>query len=92
MDTPCPIRVRSDGNPSSRADAPVAMMSVCVSSTRSPSRTMIGRFPSSTAVTSPLMISVPNRFACVRNSAIRSGPMTPSRYPGKFSTIVVSIN
>src|SRR5580765_684703 len=38
------------------------------------------------------MISAPNRSACARISAIRSGPMIPSRYPGQFSTIVVSIN
>ena len=44
---------------------------------------MNGGDSSSTAVTSPLMISVPNRSACVRNSAISSGPMTPSRYPGE---------
>ena len=30
VDTPWPISARSDGRPSSRADAPVAMMSVCV--------------------------------------------------------------
>lgn len=92
MDTPCPISVRSDGSPSSRADAPVARMSAFVSCTAVPSRTMNGCDPSSTAVTSPLMISVPNRSACARISAIRSGPMIPPRYPGKFSTMVVSIN
>ena len=27
-----------------------------------------------------------------RSSCIRSGPMMPSRYPGQFSTIVVSIS
>src|SRR5438128_1407392 len=38
------------------------------------------------------MISVPKRSACARISAIRSGPMMPSRNPGKFSTAVVSIS
>ena len=38
------------------------------------------------------MMSVPNFSACTRISAIRSGPMMPSRYPGKFSTSVVIIS
>ena len=92
VDTPWPISVRSDSSPSSRADAPVARINDLVSCTSSPSRTEKGGDPSSTAVTSPLMISVPNRSAWVRSSAISSGPMTPSRYPGKFSTMVVNIS
>ena len=38
------------------------------------------------------MISAPNRSAWTRISAIRSGPMIPSRNPGQFSTSVVNIN
>src|SRR4029453_3021436 len=38
------------------------------------------------------MISAPNRSAWARISAIRSGPMMPSRWPGQFSTRVVSIS
>src|SRR5918992_5359989 len=37
-------------------------------------------------------MSVPNRSDCARISVIRSGPMIPSRNPGQFSTIVVSIS
>ena len=51
-----------------------------------------GRFCRSTLVTSPCITSAPKRSACTRISAIRSGPMIPSRNPGQFSTIVVSIN
>ena len=46
----------------------------------------------STDVTLPRMISAPKRSACARISAIRSGPMMPSRNPGQFSTSVVSIS
>ena len=49
--------------------------------------TTIGVAQRSTLVTLPWMISVPNLSACARISPIRSGPMMPSRYPGKFSTI-----
>ena len=43
-------------------------------------------------MTSPWRISAPKRSACARISAIRSGPMMPSRKPGKFSTVVVIIS
>src|SRR6185436_14127461 len=51
-----------------------------------------GRLFKSTLITLPWMTSVPNRSACARISAIRSGPMMPSRNPGQLSTIVVSIS
>ena len=35
--------------------------------------------------------SAPNRSACARMFSISSGPMMPSRKPGKFSTSVVFI-
>src|SRR5687768_15598808 len=38
------------------------------------------------------MISAPNRSAWARISAINSGPITPSRWPGQFSTMVVIIS
>ena len=68
------------------------MMSDRVSCACSPTRTTNGGAASSTAVTSPATISAPNRSACARISAMSSGPMMPSRNPGKFSTAVVSIN
>ena len=46
----------------------------------------------STAETSSVMISAPNRTAWARMLSIRSGPMMPSRKPGKFSTSVVFIS
>ena len=67
-------------------------MSDRVSWACSPTRITNGGVPSSTDVTSPATISAPNRSACARISAISSGPMMPSRNPGKFSTAVVSIN
>jgi hypothetical protein len=48
-----------------------------------------GRREKSTRSTSWSRISVPKRSACARISAMRSGPMIPSRKPGKFSTSVV---
>ena len=92
VETPWPISARSDGRPSSRADAPVATMSAWHVNACSAVRTVNGRWPSSTAVTLPWMMVAPNRSACARISAMSSGPMTPSRKPGKFSTIVVSIS
>ena len=46
----------------------------------------------STAVTSSVTSSAPKRSACLRRWSIRSGPMTPSGKPGKFSTSVVFIS
>jgi hypothetical protein len=54
--------------------------------------TAIGWLHRSTLVTFPCTMSVPNRSACARISAIKSGPMMPSGAPGKFSTMVVNIN
>ena len=68
------------------------MMSVFAWYSVSSVRTLIGWLQSSTAVTWLWISVAPNRSAWARISAIRSGPMMPSRYPGKFSTSVVSIN
>ncbi len=78
---------------SQRADAPVAMMSASVVIVVPPSNAIEnGRRLRSTRWTFPFMTSVPKRSACTRISVIRSGPMMPSRNPGQFSTMVVSIN
>jgi hypothetical protein len=86
------MSARSDGTPSNRADAPVAMMSVRQVYSVSDTLTLNGVRRRSTDATLPRMISVPNRSACSRICPISSGPMIPSRNPGKFSTSVVSIN
>ena len=41
---------------------------------------------------SSVTIFVPNLSDCLRIESIRSGPITPSTKPGKFSTSVVFIN
>ena len=38
---------------------------------------------------SSVINSAPNRLACLRMLSIKSGPITPSVKPGKFSTSVV---
>src|SRR5215510_6425866 len=69
------------------------MMSVSVVTCLPSSKvTTNGRCFRSTRVTLPCTISAPNRSACARISVIRSGPIIPSRNPGQFSTIVVSIS
>ncbi len=72
--------------------APVAMIRPRVRYSPSDVVTTNGRRLRSTAVTVPRMTSAPNRSAWARISAISSGPMMPSRYPGQFSTSVVSIS
>ena len=47
---------------------------------------------SETDSTSSVMISAPKRSAWARMFSMRSGPMMPSRKPGKFSTSVVFIS
>ncbi len=86
------MRVRSDGSPSSRAEAPVAMIRVRQVYSSSAVITRNGRCDRSTRVTCPRMISAPNRSDCARISAISSGPMMPSLLPGQFSTSVVSMS
>ena len=68
------------------------MISVLVRYSASLVVTTIGAAQRSTLVTLPWMMSVPNFSDWARISAIKSGPMMPSRWPGKFSTSVVSIN
>src|SRR3972149_6434825 len=91
-DTPCPIRRRSLGTPSSLAEAPVAMMRARAFTTPSSPVTVNGVRERSTAVTLPRTSSAPNRSAWPRIALIKSGPMTPSVNPGKFSTAVVSMS
>jgi hypothetical protein len=92
VETPCPISFRSVSIPRSLAEAPVAMMRASASST-APSMVMRnGRRDRSAADALPPRKSAPNRSACLRMLAIRSGPMSPSGNPGKFSTIVVSVS
>jgi hypothetical protein len=74
VETPWPISVRSDGRPSSRADAPVARISVFAVYSASAGLDRDRLAAQSTLVTLPCMISVPNFSACARISAIRSGP------------------
>ena len=93
VDTPCPISARSEGRPSSFADAPVAMITVLrakrlVSGRDFERRVWRDRRPSRCR----WCMSAPNRSACSRIAAMRSGPMMPSGKPGKFSTAVVSIS
>jgi hypothetical protein len=52
----------------------------------------IGWLRRSTDATSSCSSSAPNRSAWARISPISSGPMIPSRKPGKFSIVVVSIS
>src|SRR5687768_7877259 len=93
VDTPWPDSFRSEPMSSQRADAPVAMIrAAVVIFLPSCSAIVKGRCCRSTLVTFPCRTSVPKRSACARISVMRSGPMMPSRNPGQFSTIVVSIN
>ena len=82
VDTPRPMRARSEGSPRSFAEAPVAMITECACHVCSPERTTKGRRAKSTAVASSAIISVPNRSACLRIVSMRSGPSMPSTNPG----------
>jgi hypothetical protein len=53
-------------------------MTVSARYSSSPTKTENGRSEKSTRCTSSVMNSVPKRSACRRNSAIISGPRTPS--------------
>ena len=92
VDTPRPISSRSSASPSSRAEAPVAMITLSASYTPLSARMTNGRLPKSTLVTSSAIMSVPKRSPCLRIVSMRSGPRMPSTKPGKFSTCVVSIS
>ena len=91
--TPRPISFISDGKPSSLADAPVATITVRARSTSPLSSVSVnGRDEKSTRSTSPVRNAVPKCSAWARMSAISCGPITPSRCPGQFSTIVVMVS
>ena len=91
VETPCPISFRSDGSPSKRAEAPVAIISESPEYDADEVATVNGGRRISTFVTTPATISVqtalPGSIA-----TIKSGPMMPSRNPGKLSTAVVSMS
>ena len=77
----CGSRTRSPGSPCARgARCPSPSVTFLISPVRS------------TAVTSSVTSSAPKRSACARISSMSSGPMMPSRKPGKFSTSVVFIS
>ena len=91
--TPRPINFISDGRPSSLAEAPVETITVRARITWPLSRVNAnGRDEKSTRSTSPLRNAVPKCSAWARMSAINCGPITPSRCPGQFSTIVVMVS
>ena len=77
-ETPRPWSRCSPGSPSQRALAPVATTTVCARCSSFSTQTRNGRSEKSTRVTSSVTKSAPNRSACRRNSAIISGPITPS--------------
>ena len=82
VEMPRPISFDSAGRPSSFAEAPVAMTTVCDSKVCSPAVTTNGCFEKSTAVASSGIISVPKWAACFCMVSISSGPWTPSTNPG----------
>src|SRR5215471_2196152 len=88
-ETPCPINCCSCGKPSHRADAPLAMISVCAWTCWCPKCRVNGRWLRSALVKCAMRYSAPNRSACLRMFSTSCGPMTPSGNPGKFSTSVV---
>jgi hypothetical protein len=84
------------GRPSISDWAPVEMMTASAttvgSPVGSPTQTANGRPSRSTFDTFWVRRSAPKRSAWARIRVIRSGPITPSGKPGKFSTSVVSIS
>ena len=89
QETPWPDSSFSPGIPSSRYAEPMASTTVSARYSSSPTTTSFGLPVRSTDVTSSVTKTVPNRSACDRSLSMRSGPMTPSGKPGKFSTSVV---
>ena len=76
-------RVSSPGTWSRLAVAPVEMMTLWVSTSRSVVLTLKGPLDRSTSVTSSWKLRVPNSSAWARNFCMRSGPlMPPSGKPG----------
>ena len=94
METPCPDSFRSEPISSHRADAPVAMISAPSVS----DRLAVGERHGERTILQVDLADMPlhhlgaESLRLARISVMRSGPMIPSRNPGQFSTIVVSIN
>src|SRR3984957_411112 len=91
-ETPCPDSSFSPGTESSLYLAPVAMITALARYVSDSVFTPLGETVRSTSITSSARSSAPNRSACLRRWSIRSGPMTPSGKPGKFSTSVVCMS
>ncbi len=92
-ETPRPDSSSSPGRPSLRCCEPVATITALARWTvPSESVTVLTSSLKSTALTSSGTSSEPNRSAWARMLSMRSGPMMPSRKPGKFSTSVVCIS
>jgi hypothetical protein len=91
-ETPWPSRVCSPGTFSGRQADPVARMTAFARYAVLPTQTVFTSPVSSTEVASSVSNSAPKCSACLRMLSMRSGPMTASGKPGKFSTSVVVIN
>ena len=92
-ETPRPERVSSFGRPSLRCwDPVVTMTALALWTVPSVSVTVLISPVRSTATTSSATSSAPKRSAWERMFSMSSGPMMPSRKPGKFSTSVVFIS
>ena len=72
--TPCPISACSDGRPSQRAEAPLAMISVRVWMVSLPTLSSIGRFDRSADDRCPMRNSAPNLAACSFMFSMSCGP------------------
>ena len=71
-----------DGQVLHLAEAPVAMITVCPSTSRDSPVIRNGRFEKSTLSTFSMWTCVPKRSACFWNCAISSGPVTALGKPG----------
>ena len=91
-DTPRPASRSSPGMPTFLYAEPVAMTTERAANSASCVRTSLISPVRSTATTSSVTSSAPNRSAWARMESISSGPRTPSGKPGKFSTSVVVIS
>ncbi len=90
QETPWPDKRFSLTNPISRYALPIARMTdLALTVFPEPSFKTLISPDKSISTMSSVINSVPKRFACFRILSIKSGPMTPSINPGKFSTSVV---
>ncbi|CAB4656028.1 unannotated protein [freshwater metagenome] len=90
QETPRPDKRFSFSKPISRYALPVARITdLALTVFPEPSLRILMSPVKSISTMSSVTISVPNRLACFRILSIRSGPITPSVNPGKFSTSVV---